>query len=121
MIPRVIPALLLQGDCLYKTVRFKDPTYVGDAFNAVRIFNEKEVDELVFLDIRASVDKKAPRINILRDIAEECFMPLAYGGGINDIGQVHEILTAGAEKVILCSAAASSPGLVSESARQFGS
>jgi len=121
MIPRVIPTLLLQGDCLYKTVRFRRPTYVGDAINAVRIFNEKEVDELVFLDIRATASDSGPRMDVLQDIAGECFMPLAYGGGIRTLEQAAAILKAGAEKIIICSALSTAPDVVREAAAEFGS
>ena len=121
MIPRVIPCLLLQDICLYKTVKFKSPAYVGDAVNAVKIFNEKEVDELIFLDYRASIENRSPRLDLVRDIAGECFMPLAYGGGISSLAQVEEILHAGAEKVILCSAIEDHPKLITEAANKFGS
>ena len=120
VIPRVIPCLLLSGNGLYKTVRFKSPSYIGDAVNAVKIFNEKEVDELIFLDIRATPENRSPGIDFLRGIATECFMPLSYGGGINSVSQMEKIFSVGVEKVILCTAAASKAGLVSEAAKNFG-
>src|SRR4051794_31538316 len=98
---RVIPVLLLRDGGLVKTVKFKDPTYVGDPINAVRIFNEKEVDELVFLDIEATRNNRPPSIEVLAEIASECFMPLGFGGGIRDIPTATEILGLGVEKIIL--------------------
>ena len=82
---RLIPTLLLHNKSLVKTVNFKNFSYIGDPCNTVRIFNELEVDELLFLDIKASQEKKGPNFEILTDIANECFMPLAYGGGIDDV------------------------------------
>lgn len=118
---RVIPVLLLKGMGLYKSVKFKDLKYVGDPINAIKIFNEKEVDELVFLDITASVTNKEPNYQMLADIASECFMPLCYGGGIKSIDQIERILYAGVEKVSINSAAFEKPNLVNEAARKFGS
>lgn len=117
---RVMPCLLLRGNGLYKTTRFKDPVYIGDPINAVRIFNEKEVDELIFLDIGATPDEKAPNIPLLRDIASECFMPVAYGGGIRTIEQIRQILNTGFEKVILNTAAHEMPELIEAGARLAG-
>src|SRR5512134_2999586 len=97
--PRVIPALLLKGQGLVKTVKFKDPKYLGDPINAVKIFNDKEVDELLFLDITATVERKAPPLKVIAEIASECFMPLAYGGGIRSLDDVRQIFTVGVEKV----------------------
>src|SRR5690348_108431 len=98
---RVIPVLLLKKDGLVKSVRFKNHKYVGDPFNAVRIFNEKEVDELAVIDIMATKEKRKPDIQRIRDIASEAFMPLSYGGGITTIEEVKEILFNGIEKVII--------------------
>ncbi|MEI6153294.1 MAG: HisA/HisF-related TIM barrel protein, partial [Deltaproteobacteria bacterium] len=81
IIPRVIPCLLLRGSGLVKTIRFKDPTYLGDPRNTVKIFNEKGVDELVFLDITATIEKREPNYELISEITSECFMPLGYGGG----------------------------------------
>lgn len=120
-IPRVIPCLLLQGRKLVKTVRFKKPTYVGDPINTVRIFNEKEVDELVFLDIGATVGEKPPQAELVAEIARECFMPFAYGGGLRTIDHVQTALANGAEKVVLNSVLHENPGLVREAADRFGS
>lgn len=118
---RVIPVLLLRNMGLYKSVKFKDHKYVGDPINAIKIFNEKEVDELVFLDITASINQQEPNYSMLADIASECFMPLCYGGGVRSIEQIEKILYAGVEKVSLNTAAIEIPGLVSTAAKKFGS
>jgi cyclase len=97
----VVPCLLLKGRGITKTVKFGEYTYIGDPVNAVRIFNEKEVDELMFLDIMASRDGVAPRTSYVRDIASECFMPLSYGGGIQSMGQIEALFRTGVEKVSL--------------------
>jgi cyclase len=119
--PRVIPCLLLRGSGLVKTVRFKDPLYVGDPVNAIRIFNEKEVDELVLLDIAATPAGRRPDLSIIRAVSEECFMPLAYGGGVRSLDEVGRLLALGVEKVILNTAAAVDPDVVTSAARRFGS
>jgi len=111
---RVIPCLLLQNGGLYKTVKFKQARYVGDPINAVRIFNEKEVDEMVFLDIDAPRRGGEPNFDLLADIASEAFMPFAYGGGVNSVSQARRLFDLGVEKVVLNSAAFSTPRLVSE-------
>lgn len=117
---RVIPCLLLKGHGLVKTMKFKNPTYVGDPINAVRIFNDKEVDELVFLDILTTVENRAPQMELIKDIATECFMPFGYGGGIHDVDTAQKILKMGSEKVIFNSAATDLK-LIRESAELFGS
>lgn len=117
---RVIPTLLLRGQGLVKTVKFKDPKYVGDPINAVRIFNEKEVDELVFLDISATPERRSPDFELLSDIASEAFMPMAYGGGISSLAQVRRIFELGFEKVIINSSAYKNPDLILEAAAVFG-
>lgn len=118
---RLIPCLLLQNEGLVKTVKFKQARYVGDPVNAVRIFNELEVDELLFLDIAATVDSRDPSEALVREISSECFMPLAYGGGIRDVGTVERLLRAGAEKVVIGTCAVHEPDVVREAARAFGS
>ena len=118
---RVIPTLLLQDESLVKTKKFKNPAYIGDPCNSVRIFNEFEVDELIFLDISATREKRTPNLNVLRDIASECFMPLAYGGGIKNRDQAREIFKLGFEKVVVNSASLERPQLISELASEFGS
>lgn len=101
---RVIPTLLLKGEGLVKTQQFKNPVYIGDPINAVRIFNEKEVDELVLLDISASAEKRDPKYDWIRDIVSESFMPIGYGGGIRNIEQAKELFDTGIEKLIINSA-----------------
>jgi imidazole glycerol-phosphate synthase subunit HisF len=118
---RVIPALLIQDGGLVKSIRFKDHKYVGDPINAVKIFNEKEVDEIVILDISATTEKKAPNILAIKEIASEAFMPLGYGGGITKIDEIKELITAGVEKVVLNTSAFENPKLVSEGAAYVGS
>lgn len=118
---RVIPCLLLQGDGLVKTTRFKDPTYIGDPINAIRIFNDKEVDELIFLDITASREGRGPAFDTIRDIASECFMPVGYGGGIRSLEDARKVLSTGIEKIILNTMALRQPELVTELSREFGS
>jgi len=119
--PRVIPALLLRHESLVKTVRFGRFSYIGDPCNTVRIFNELEVDELLFLDITATREGRPPNLRLLRDIADECFMPLAYGGGIRSLEQAKAIFDTGIEKVALNAAALERPGTLSEIAGHYGS
>ena len=99
--PRVIPVLLLQNGGLVKTNKFKNPKYVGDPINAVKIFNEKEVDELLLLDISCSVSDSEPDYNRILEIVSEAFMPVGYGGGIKTIDQAKRIFDLGIEKIIL--------------------
>lgn len=118
---RVIPCLLLKNHGLVKTVRFKEAKYVGDPVNAVKIFNEKEVDELSLLDITATIEMRKPNFTLIRDIASECFMPFSYGGGIRSIEDIREIIGPGAEKVIVNSYAVENPDFISKASRLFGS
>lgn len=118
---RVIPVLLIYKHGLVKSERFKNYRYIGDPINAVKIFNEKEVDELAIIDIGATKEKRRPDIHQIREIAGEAFMPLSYGGGITDIEQVKEILFNGIEKVIVNKAAITTPDLISRIADRFGS
>jgi cyclase len=118
---RVIPVLLLRGKGLVKTVKFKDPKYIGDPINSVRIFNEKEVDELVFLDITATPEGRGPDFELLADIAGEAFMPMAYGGGITSLEQVQRIFALGFEKVVIDTAAYGAPQLIRDAVAIFGS
>lgn len=119
--PRIIPVLLMDDRDLIKTVNFKDRTYLGDPVNAVKIFNRKGIDELAVLDIGATRNNREPDFEILKDIATEAFMPLACGGGITTVDQVHELLTIGYEKVIINTGLIRNPKLVSKSAELFGS
>lgn len=118
---RVIPALLLRNESLVKTVRFGKFTYVGDPANTVRIFNELEVDELLFLDITASREKRSPNLKVLADIANECFMPLGYGGGIQTLDQAKALFDIGIEKIAINTHAESNPTLINQIAKHYGS
>lgn len=117
---RVIPCLLLRGAGLVKTTRFKDPKYVGDPINAIKIFNDKEVDELVLLDIAASREGRGPAFDRIEEVASECFMPLAYGGGIRSVEEARRLLKLGVEKVIFNTAAWRTPEIVTAASREFG-
>lgn len=121
LMPRVMPCLLLRDLGLVKTVKFRDPTYVGDPINAVMIYNTKEVDELVFLDISASKLGRKPNMDLMLKISNECFMPFAYGGGIKDKETVKKIFSLGAEKVVVNTKALEDPGFVGEISRIYGS
>ena len=119
--PRIIPCLLVKDKGLVKTVNFRNPKYVGDPINAVRIFNEKEVDELIVLDIDATPEKRGPDYNVIEHLAAECRMPLCYGGGVTTSEQVQKIVQLGVEKVAISSAAMETPNLVAEAAETVGS
>ena len=119
--PRIIPCLLVKGQGLVKTIKFKDPTYVGDPINAVRIFNEKEVDELIVLDIEASLKKHEPNYKLIEGFAAECRMPLCYGGGVKTLDQIQRIIGLGVEKVALGAAAIENHALVEQAAGIVGS
>jgi cyclase len=117
---RIIPALLLREESLVKTVKFGSFTYVGDPCNTVRIFNELEVDELVLLDITATRNGRPPNFDLLADIANECFMPVAYGGGIRTFDDAERVLRIGFEKVIINSYALENPAFISQLATHCG-
>ena len=117
---RIIPCLLLKGEGLVKTVKFSSPRYIGDPINTVRIFNDLEVDELIFLDIEATKQNRGPDYKILAEIANECFMPLSYGGGIKTLDDIRPIFQIGFEKVAINSAAYENPALVNEASAIFG-
>lgn len=119
--PRIIPVLLIHNNGLVKTRNFSDPKYVGDPLNAVKIFNEKEVDELIVLNIDATVKKAEPDYKLIENMARECRMPLCYGGGIKNAEQANRIFSLGVEKISISSAAILQPGLISELAVQVGS
>ncbi len=118
--PRIIPCLLVHDGGLVKTVQFKDPKYVGDPINAVKIFNEKEADELVVLDIDATVNGTEPDYKMIAHVAAECRMPLCYGGGIKTLEQARRIIGLGVEKVALSAAAIDDPGLIGRIADEVG-
>lgn len=119
--PRLIPCLLVHNGGLVKTVNFDDPKYVGDPINAVRIYNEKEVDELVVLDIDATVKRAEPDYQLITHLASECRMPLCYGGGVRTMAQIEKIISLGVEKVAISSAAVESPTLITDAALRLGS
>lgn len=118
---RVLPCLLVQGGKLVKTVKYKHPQYVGDPVNAIKIFNEKEVDELMICDISRDRHSRGPDLEFIRRVADECFMPLTYGGGISSLLQIREILKLGVEKVVINAALENSHELLTEAAAVFGS
>ena len=119
--PRAIPCLLLQRGRLVKTVRFEKPKYVGDPINAVRIFNDMEVDEIAVLDIGATADRAGIPFELIGEMAGECFMPMMYGGGITSVDEARAVLKLGVEKVAVNSAAAADPSLLTRIADAFGS
>lgn len=118
---RIIPTLLLKGHGFYKSEKFKNLRYLGDPINILKIFNEKEVDEVLILDISASKEGAEPQYDLLQDLAGEAFMPLGYGGGIKSIDQIKKILNMGFEKVCINSSALRNPQFVKEAAHVFGS
>ena len=118
---RIIPCLLLHNGGLVKSVRFKDYKYVGDPINAVKIFNEKEADEIAIIDISATAENRLPEIKLIREIVSEAFMPVAYGGGVNTIDLMKEILYYGVEKIIVNKGVHTKPRMISDGAKLFGS
>ncbi|MBN1975158.1 MAG: imidazole glycerol phosphate synthase subunit HisF [Sedimentisphaerales bacterium] len=117
---RIIPCLLLHRGGLVKTMCFKKPRYVGDPINAVKIFNEKEVDELILLDIDATVENREPDYEMIEDIVSEAFMPVCYGGGIKTVDQMSRLFSLGVEKVSISSSAVKNPSLVKDASSHFG-
>jgi len=121
MLKRVIPILLLEHENLVKTKKFKDPKYIGDPINAIKIFNEKLVDEILVMDILATSKGSPIQYGLLREMAGECFMPLCYGGGVRDITSIRKILQAGIERVAITTALHTDPTFVREAIKIFGS
>ena len=119
--PRIIPNLLIHNKGLVKTINFKDPKYVGDPINAVKIFNEKSVDELIVTDIDATVKNIDPDYSMIEKLAMECRMPLCYGGGINNANQAKQIFSLGVEKIAISSSAITNPKLITELSDSVGS
>jgi len=119
--PRVIPVLLLKNLGLVKSVRFKDYRYIGDPVNAVKIFNDLRADELVFLDILASKEKRKIHLDFVRNVGDEANMPFAVGGGISTIADIREIINAGAEKVVINTQAVEHPDFILRASEEFGS
>lgn len=118
---RIIPSLLLRNRGFVKTRAFKDPVYLGDCFNTVRLFSEKEADELMILDIGATPDGRPPQFDLLYQLAGECFMPVGYGGGVRSIDDMARLFRSGFEKVAVNTAAVETPELIGQAAREFGS
>lgn len=118
--PRVIPSLLLSGRGLVKTRRFADPIYLGDPRNVLRIFNDRECDEVVLLDIGAARSRRPPQLDLLREIVGEAFMPLAYGGGVCDLATARAVTKVGVEKVVINTVALRRPTLVTEVSDALG-
>ncbi len=121
LLARVIPCLLLRGLGLVKTTKFRDPRYLGDPINIVRIFNDKEVDELVLLDITATSEDRGPAFEYLAKVTDECFMPLCYGGGVRTTADMATLFGLGIEKIAINTRAVEDPGFVEEAAGLFGS
>jgi cyclase len=119
--PRIIPSLLIHNNGLVKTINFKNPKYVGDPINTVRIFNEKEVDELAIFDIDASVNNSKPNFDLLKKLANQSRMPLCYGGGVKTVEDALKIFSLGIEKIAVSSGIVNKPSLISEIADRVGS
>jgi cyclase len=117
---RIIPCLLVHKKGLVKTVGFKDAKYVGDPINAVKIFNEKEVDELIVLDIDATAENRPPNYEMIKNLATECRMPFCYGGGITTVEQAKKIIELGAEKIAISSAAVNNPIIIKQIGEAIG-
>lgn len=119
--PRVIPVLLLRNLGLVKSVKFKKYHYIGDSINAVKIFNDLHTDELVFLDITATLENRKIYLDFVKNVGDEAHMPFEVGGGIRSISDIKEIINAGAEKVIINSYAAENPSFIKEASNIYGS
>lgn len=118
---RIIPCLLIRNNGLVKTRKFKEPVYIGDPVNAIRIFSDKEADEIIVLDIDASREGREPNYDLIAEMAGEAFMPMAYGGGVRSIDQVRRLIRAGVEKVVINTAATESTEVITAAATVFGS
>jgi len=118
---RVIPILLIHKGGLYKTSKFKNPTYIGDPINAIHLFNSMEVDEIIILDIDASKHKRSPNYGMLEGLVSEAFMPFSYGGGITQVEQAKKVIQCGIEKIVLNHAVQKNVDLITKCAEQFGS
>jgi len=118
---RVMPCLLVENERLVKTVKFKNSTYVGDPINAIKIYNEKEVDELIVVDITTTIKNRSPNFKLISEIANECFMPLCYGGGIRNTDDIRKICNLGIEKVAINSYANENHKFINEASDLFGS
>jgi cyclase len=121
LLNRFIPCLLLRNSGLVKTERFGKHIYLGDPINAIKIFNDKNADELIFLDIDASKNKTGPNFNLLKDLSSECFMPFAYGGGVTSLNEIEKLIQIGIEKIVINNGALNNKLLLSEAVKYFGS
>jgi len=121
LVPRVIPCLLFKDSALVKTIKFKNGNYIGDPINTIRIFNNLEVDELIFLDITATKKNKKPPFDVISQVTSECFMPLTYGGGVRSIEDMKKIFSLGVEKIVIGSYAVENPSFIKEISKLFGS
>lgn len=117
---RIIPCLLFDGSGLVKTVKFKNPSYVGDPINAIKIYNDKEVDELILIDINASKQKRKPSFDKIKDFASEAFMPFAYGGGVKTYEDFAQLFKIGVEKVVVNSLIQENPEVIKEVVAHYG-
>ena len=120
LLPRIIPCLLLKDKFLVKTIQFSNPKYLGDPLNAVKIFNEKQVDELIILDIEASKNNIEPNYSLIEKLANESRMPFCYGGGVKNIEQMRSIIELGAEKIAISSSAIYDSKIITEASNIFG-
>lgn len=121
LIPRVMPCLLKKGSSLVKTIKFNNPRYIGDPVNTIQIYNNLEVDELIFLDIEATNNRNPPSFELISKITTECFMPLTYGGGIRNTEDMRTLFSLGVEKIVICTYAYESPNIIKEASKLFGS
>lgn len=119
--PRIIPCLLLKNNSLVKTVKFRDPKYIGDPINAVRIFNEKKVDELMIFDIDATKKNAPPNYDLIKKLAFQCRMPLCYGGGVKNLNEFIKVISLGVEKVAICTSAINNRSLIKKASDHLGS
>lgn len=119
--PRIIPVLLLKGNALVKSKAFKDYRYIGDPINAVKIFNDLKADELVFLDICATKENRTVSLEFVKNVGEEANMPFAVGGGIKSLEDIRKVIGAGAEKVVINSAAVENPDFILRASETYGS
>ena len=120
VLKRVMPCLLFNGRGLVKTIKFKHPDYVGDPINAIKIYNEKEVDELILLDINASIEKRKPNFEKIKEFASECFMPFTYGGGVSELSDFQNLFSLGVEKVAVNTLILKYPETVKKAVELFG-
>jgi cyclase len=118
--PRIIPVLLIKNQGLYKTIKFGEGKYIGDPINAVKIFNEKQCDEIIFIDILATKERKGINFRLIEQMASECFMPLSYGGGIGTNQEIEKLLKIGVERVVLNNILNRNPSFLNEAVRNFG-